>query len=345
MLKNTANSHILLVQQVEPLFKATSSGAFANVFAAVLAYGLLYNTDHQTHTFWICIGIISFSAIRILVSNDYLTKNRYELKQYLYTHIFLTLIIGTFWALCAFMLHQSEDESVRNIFYLINFGLISGSIATLSTYRAAYLAYMLPQCIAMTTVFLIIDHPLGTYIAFALFVSAVFMITTSFKINRSHIKSIKLTYNNKELINDLNNEIGIREKVQFELEDNKRKLEQTVEERTIDLVEINTNLEKVIEKKEQAEESLQYLAYHDELTGLPNRTLLIDRINHSINVANRKKQQIGILFLDLDRFKSINDSLGHNVGDKLIKEVASRLLQTLREEDTISRNGGDEFVV
>ena len=150
---------------------------------------------------------------------------------------------------------------------------------------------------------------------------------------------------NEDLINDLNDEIHIREEIQFELEDSKRQLERKVDERTKDLVEINTNLEKVIEKKEAAEGSLQYLAYHDELTGLPNRNLLINRIDHSIETAYRNKQQLGILFLDLDRFKTVNDSLGHHIGDKLIKQVSERLLKTLRKEDTISRNGGDEFVI
>ncbi len=345
MLKKTTNSHTLLVKQVEPLFKATSSGAFANIFAAFLGYALLNNSDHQTNALWICSAIIFFSVTRILVANDYLSKNRYELNLYLHSHLLLTLIIGTCWGLCAFLLYQPEDESVRNIFYLINFGLISGSIATLSTYRSAYLAYILPQSIAIITVFLIIDSALGYYIAFALLVSTVFMIMTSFSINRNHKKAIELTWNNKKLIQDLNSEIGIREKAQFELEDNKRKLEKTVKERTRDLLKINTNLEKVIEKKEQAEKNLQYLAYHDELTGLPNKNLLVDRINQSIKISARDDQQMAILFLDLDRFKTINDSLGHIFGDKLLQEVASRLHTTLRNHDTVSRNGGDEFVI
>ena len=345
MLNNTTNNNTLLIKQLEPLFKATSAGAFANVFAAFLAYALLYNSEHQANALWVCSAIIFFSITRILVANDYLVNNRFALNKYLYTHLFLTFIIGTSWAVSAFLLHQPADESVRNIFYLINFGLISGSIATLSTYRPAYLAYMLPQSIAIITVFLIIDSELGFYIAFALFVSTVFMMMTSFSINRSHKKGIELTYNNKELIKNLNNEIGIRERAQFDLEENKRKLEQTVKERTKDLLVINTNLEKVIEKKEQAEKSLQHIAYHDELTGLPNKNLLVDRINQSIKVSSRDNQQMAILFLDLDRFKTINDSLGHTIGDGLLQEVASRLNTTLRKHDTVSRNGGDEFVV
>ena len=336
---------ILLKKQVDPLFKATLSGGLANVFAALLAYTFLFNTSHQALALWICSGIMIFSFVRILVSNDYLSKNRFKFKQYLHAHLLLTLIIGCFWAASAFMLKQPDDESVRNIVYMINFGLIAGSIATLSTYRGAYLAYMLPQSTAIITVFLIIGTPSGHYIAFAIFLSTAFMMMASFNINRSHIKTVQLTYNNRELITDLNSEIGIREKAQFELEENKRQLEDKIKKRTQALIDTNTDLEKVIEKKEKAEESLQYLAYHDELTGLPNRALLIDRINHSIDIANRNQQQIGIIFIDLDRFKSINDSLGHSIGDYLIKEVANRLLLTLRKEDTISRNGGDEFVV
>ena len=147
------------------------------------------------------------------------------------------------------------------------------------------------------------------------------------------------------MVNDLSSEINIREEVQFELERSKQNLEKEVHSRTKELVDTNRNLESVILKKEAAEKDLQYLAYHDELTGLPNKNLLIDRISQSIKISARDNQQMAILFLDLDRFKTINDSLGHIIGDLLLQEVASRIHQTLRKHDTVSRNGGDEFVV
>ncbi|MBT8134246.1 MAG: EAL domain-containing protein [Gammaproteobacteria bacterium] len=171
------------------------------------------------------------------------------------------------------------------------------------------------------------------------------MISTSLKINRTRKKEISLTQNNEELILDLNSEIDMRERAQMETEKGKQQLEFKVEERTRELQEANIYLEKVIEKKEEAERSLQHLAYHDELTNLPNKNLLVDRISQSIKISLRDNQQMAILFLDLDRFKTINDSLGHIIGDKLLKEVAVRLHETLREHDTVSRNGGDEFVV
>jgi diguanylate cyclase (GGDEF)-like protein/PAS domain S-box-containing protein len=95
----------------------------------------------------------------------------------------------------------------------------------------------------------------------------------------------------------------------------------------------------------KSEEMLQYLAYHDALTGLPNRLLFNDRLGHSIEQARREHRQIAVLFLDLDHFKNVNDSLGHNLGDELLKGVAQQLSAQTRKSDTVARIGGDEFIL
>jgi diguanylate cyclase (GGDEF)-like protein/PAS domain S-box-containing protein len=100
-----------------------------------------------------------------------------------------------------------------------------------------------------------------------------------------------------------------------------------------------------ITSRKVAEERVRYLAYYDALTELPNRTLLQDRLAKALASARRRKDKVAFLFLDLDRFKDINDSLGHAVGDLLLQEVAVRLKTWAREQDTVSRVGGDEFLI
>ncbi len=95
----------------------------------------------------------------------------------------------------------------------------------------------------------------------------------------------------------------------------------------------------------ETQEQLDFLAHHDPLTGLPNRLLLNDRMQHAIDRASRNNTGVAVMFLDLDRFKVINDSMGHPAGDELLLEVSRRLQNTLREVDTISRQGGDEFIL
>ncbi|SFC85081.1 EAL domain-containing protein [Massilia yuzhufengensis] len=102
---------------------------------------------------------------------------------------------------------------------------------------------------------------------------------------------------------------------------------------------------KDIQRQKQAEEALLRMANHDALTGLPNRVLMQDRLGQAIMHAHRAQRQVAVMFIDLDRFKHVNDSLGHDAGDQLIVEIARRLSSSLRESDTVARQGGDEFVV
>jgi diguanylate cyclase (GGDEF)-like protein/PAS domain S-box-containing protein len=111
------------------------------------------------------------------------------------------------------------------------------------------------------------------------------------------------------------------------------------------LVDVATRIAGIAIERRQAEERIHFMANHDALTGLPNRTLLKDRLEQAVLQAQRYDRWVTVVFIDLDNFKFVNDSLGHNAGDELLKLVANRMVECVRETDTVVRLGGDEFVV
>ncbi|NMM38637.1 MAG: EAL domain-containing protein [Glaciimonas sp.] len=136
-------------------------------------------------------------------------------------------------------------------------------------------------------------------------------------------------------------EISATEKIQATPDDRMVMLQQANAHLVIAIIEAH----KLAEQIEIAKTQLDHLAHHDVLTDLPNRILLQDRLKQAIELAHRQGKQLAVMFLDLDRFKHINDSLGHAVGDQLLQGVAQRLIGCLRHSDTVSRQGGDEFVL
>ena len=111
------------------------------------------------------------------------------------------------------------------------------------------------------------------------------------------------------------------------------------------LIKAAHNIKKLLINNRKQQKTLETLAHYDLLTQLPNRTLFVDRFNQAVAHSKRDKTKLAVCFLDLDNFKSINDNYGHNVGDRILIEVAKRIKNVIRKEDTVSRQGGDEFTL
>jgi diguanylate cyclase (GGDEF)-like protein len=122
-------------------------------------------------------------------------------------------------------------------------------------------------------------------------------------------------------------------------------LEQRVAERTAELLRTNEELKKEIAERERSQAEIHYLAHHDSLTGLGNHVLLRLQLEQALSRRVRDREAVAVLFIDLDGFKSINDTLGHSTGDALLKCVADRLVESVRDDDKVARLGGDEFAV
>ncbi len=325
MYKNVKNCTPLLEEQVASLFKSTVAGGVANIISSGLVYAMVYGTHVQLYALYLTIFISLFSFIRIIVTKIHLRGNScVNTVIVLSVYLFLTLAIGVTWGAFAILQSLQDNEVIRNMVYLINFGLIAGSLVTLSVWVPAYLVYVIPQAFGIFSVLIVEQSETSIYYATAFMIFIFIMLSGAFRSHREYIQRFVL---------------------QAALKESRSDLEKKVEDRTIKLINSNKKLKSEIEEKNKAKSELEYLAYHDELTGLAKKNLLIDRITTSAISAHRNKDKLGLLFLDLDRFKVINDTLGHIIGDRLILEVSDRLKMVLREDDTISRLGGDEFVI
>ena len=136
-----------------------------------------------------------------------------------------------------------------------------------------------------------------------------------------------------------------RKQANDELKQAKDMLEQRVEQRTSELVEINRKLEGEIQQRQRSEAETRYMAFHDALTGLANRVLFREALDTRLRTAVSDTQGVAVLFIDLDGFKSVNDTLGHTIGDLLLKQVAGEFRDILGDDDLIARLGGDEFAI
>ncbi len=235
-----------------------------------------------------------------------------------------------------------EDQGSINQFWYVQLKVefddeVVGSILLLSD-NSRWLKEQLVRLLLACLVFaicLLVAFLIASYLQRAVSRPIIKLAETTRRITQKRDYSLRATRLSDDeigdLVDDFNemlNQIQSRDK---DLQLIQGLLEQKVEERTRELAELAKKYE--------------HQAYHDALTGLANRITFDNRLQDAISHARRYDSQVSVLFLDLDRFKVVNDTLGHDIGDKLLKEVACRLKQCLREDDTLARLGGDEFAI
>jgi len=289
------------------------------------------------------ILILVLSTASRLFIIHFINKNSEKyLASCAHYYVLLSFIIGVDFSFLTIAYYDLQNSELRVFLTIVNLGLITAAVGTLSVWMRAYIAFSLPQIAALISVFVLRDSP---SLVVATIVFSWFMLNIAKNFNNKFVEGRLLIDENIQLISDMQVEIQSRIKAQVELENHHFKLEKTVKDRTNELETINENLNDQIGIRRVIEKQLEFLAYYDELTELPNRTLFIEELKRALANAKRKETLLGVLFVDLDRFKKINDSHGHYIGDKLLKNVADQLKALLRESDTIARNSGDEFII
>ena len=246
--------------------------------------------------------------------------------------------VGCAWSLGLLFLSDTSDQVVAASLFMLVFGVTSSAVAILSMHLQSFLLYVTPQLLSFGLLLLSQGVPELSWLVGAVGVYGLMLALAARNASRLFRQHVYLATQNQSLVGQLNAENQRREEV--------------IRERTQRLSQTNETLEaEVLERKKAEaalraqEHSLRRMASHDPLTDLPNRLLMVDRLGHAIQRAHRSSTGLAVFFIDLDHFKEVNDSLGHTVGDQLLKAVAERLVASLREGDTVARLGGDEFVV
>lgn len=329
--------------QVQSLYSQAYAANMAMIAAVVLVFLAFVYKGELSYISWFLVIFLIVVGFRFVLVNLFRkTKNSDSYLKFANYYVIASLFLGLLWAFLSLAYSDSNNHDLRDFLTIVNLGLITAAVGSLAIWMRAYLAFSLPQITGLVVVNVLNDD---MFVVFAIIVFYMFMLSIAKKANEKFKEGRLLIQENIKLIDKMDVEIESRKQAQVNLEKSQEVLEDLVRERTSELLDTNVDLKEQIEKRRDVEKELENLAYYDVLTGLPNRTYLIEKLRASVIKAKRNETLFGVLFLDLDRFKIINDSLGHSIGDELIQQVAVRIKNTLRESDLVARNGGDEFVI
>jgi len=319
----------LRARRIEHVYTNTPTALAINAVSTILASFIIYFPLPRDMVLLWAGGMLCILVCRYLLFLHYVKEKERSDKVFPASSTFsvweraLLLVLtinGLWWGIFGVFTFVYSDPLLYGFSGFVLGGMVAGAVATLGAFLPAFICYTLPAVCCMVTVLFWLESTAGDVMAVLTLTFAIAMLVTVLKVNRILTNNILLTLKNENLVSSL-------------LEANSR------------LSATNANLECEIEERIRAEKQIEFLASHDALTGLANRRLQEERYVKAAARASRNKRRLALLFIDLDYFKDVNDSLGHPAGDRVLQIVAGRLRDSLRAEESVCRQGGDEFLL
>jgi diguanylate cyclase (GGDEF)-like protein len=344
----------LLAEQIDLLVRnAPLAYSVALICGFALAYVQRGHVTDGAIGFWFG-GLLLVFGIRAILHARYVKSHstRRVVRHWLWVQIAGAAASGIIWGLAPILLFPTDSPLHQVFVAFVLAGMAAGGIGVLAARLEVALVFLVPALLPLVVQFARQGGELPLVMAAMCSLFLFGMIFVTINIHRSVTRALRLHLDMQGLLqrmqaekartDQLNSrllcEVEDRRLAEESLREVRDSLELRVQERTAEL-------EQQIAERKVYEERLKYLAHFDSLTGLATRVVLEDRLQQAIVRARRQKGRVAVLFADLDRFKMINDSLGHGAGDALLCRVAERLRECVRESDTVARLGGDEFVL
>ncbi len=317
----TIGTQQLRAERVKLLFQLFGAGQASLLsIVAITAVALWNEVPHVKLVVWLAL-VVALSLVRATVYFGYQRARPLpnEAARWEYYFAAGASMMGLLWAAFIVLFFPPSTIEHQLLILLVITGVPVGAIGVLSPSTLAYFGYFIPAMVMLMLKFSMLGSQADATLAALVLVYGVTLLFIFRTLHNNLLENLKIKFHNQNLLQSL----GVMHRIE----------------------EINQELEMELGERKRTEDRMRHLAYHDTLTGLPNRGALQEHLHLMLNQAHQEQRRVGVLFLDVDRFKNVNDTLGHISGDTVLKVCAERLVRCVRHEDIVARTGGDEFVV
>lgn len=317
---------LLLDEQVarQPLLAAINS-----IVAAVTALSFLPLVDVLLAGCWL-VAMLATQALRAVWWWRYRTGRQPSRARVQFVFI-NSSAAGALWGIAGVLFRVDSSHAVALLLPFVLGGMTAGAVMSLPGHLPSFYAFYLPALLPYGLLLTLEPAPVARSMGMLVLLFAAGMGVLGLQMSRFFRRSVELGMTNASLVD--------------ELQAARDSLAQQVATRTAELRRTNERLEAEIAQRRASEAKARHLLHHDPLSGLPNRTLFNDRLERALALAAREQQRVGVMLVDIDDFKAVNDSHGHPVGDQVLRAIGRRLTAAVRASDTVARLGGDEFAV